>query len=77
MRTIIYKNYAKSDDVFNIKEIKAKKYAFIFWIINICIMTSTFIFHFYNGLMRDLGYVSGDVNSSIGALDYNLKELSV
>ena len=74
MRTVIYKNYNKNDDKFNIDELKVRKVAFIIWITLISVLTGFFTYNCYNSLRFDLGYVDG---TKIQQLDYNLKLLSL
>ena len=70
MRTIIYKNYNKNDDMFNINEIKIRRVACALMILMLFISSGQYGVQIYNGMTYDT-YKHGD------ALDYNLKLLSL
>ena len=76
MRTVIFKNYNKNDDQFNINEIKAKKFAFAFFVLNFSISSWIYAYKFKSSLDIDLGYYDG-TDRRDKVLDYNLKFLSL
>ena len=70
MRTIIYKNYNKNDDMFNINEIKIRRVACALMILILFISSGQYGVQIYHGMTYDT-----DKNGD--ALDYNLKLLSL